>query len=273
MDFYGPLPRSVAVVRYVLVAIDVFTKFVEFYPLKKATTLAATRCLQNKYFPSVGKPKRILVDHGTQFTSRHFAAFTQENGVKLVFSSVRHPQGNPAERVMRELSRLFRTYCSDNHTGWAKAMKSFGDMINNVVHESTGFAPIQLHFGKVPSSPFRELFVYPSPDVHVDPNASYLLALDNLRSRAALRAGRAVVNKVEHRWQPGDLVWLRANPIPQDTSLQTRKFFPLYEGPYSVKKQVATKTYVLYHKDSERERGTFHAIHLRPYYPATPLNL
>ena len=113
---------------YVLVAIDVFSK------------LAINR-LEKHYFVTIGKPARVLVDHGKQFTAKRFGSFLGEHHVKLVFSSVRHPQGNPAERVMRELGRLFRTYCRNKQTTWAKEMRQFGELLNNVVHESIGFAP------------------------------------------------------------------------------------------------------------------------------------
>lgn len=34
------------------------------------------------------------------------------------FFSVRHPQSNPVERIMRELGRFFRIFCAE-HAKWA----------------------------------------------------------------------------------------------------------------------------------------------------------
>ena len=59
-----------------------------------------------------GKPKREReADHGTQFTSTVWQEGVKRRGIQPILSSIRHPQSNPSERIMRELSRLFRTYC------------------------------------------------------------------------------------------------------------------------------------------------------------------
>lgn len=47
---YGPLPRSRGGVCFVLVLLDVFTKFVIFYALKKTTTREILHRLVNDYF-------------------------------------------------------------------------------------------------------------------------------------------------------------------------------------------------------------------------------
>ncbi|MCI0560640.1 MAG: transposase family protein, partial [Nitrososphaera sp.] len=118
IDLYGPLPTSIGGVQYILVTIDTFSKLVNLFTLKKATAQVCVKKLRDHYFVNVGKPKRILSDHGSQFTARQWKQFAEESNVELVFSPIRHPQSNPSERVMRELGRYFRTYCSERHTGW-----------------------------------------------------------------------------------------------------------------------------------------------------------
>lgn len=69
IDLYGPLPPSRGGVTYLVVVLDVFSKFVALYTLKRATTAAILTHLQNRYFKEVGKPQKILSDCGTQFTA------------------------------------------------------------------------------------------------------------------------------------------------------------------------------------------------------------
>lgn len=41
IDFYGPLPRSSGGVQYILLALDIFSKYVCLYPMRNATTQSA----------------------------------------------------------------------------------------------------------------------------------------------------------------------------------------------------------------------------------------
>lgn len=101
VDFFGPLPKSVGGVAYIFVFLDAFSKYVKLYTIKKETTEIALKKLFEHYIPELGKPKRILADNGTQFTSRRWIEGLQRADIQIIYSSVRHPQGNPTERVMR----------------------------------------------------------------------------------------------------------------------------------------------------------------------------
>ena len=70
IDFIGPFPEASAGMKYILVCLDAFSKFVALYSLKKATTLSVINLIFKKYIPQHGKPLRIQADHGTQFTSK-----------------------------------------------------------------------------------------------------------------------------------------------------------------------------------------------------------
>ena len=60
VDLYGPLPKGRGGVNYLFVVLDVFTKFVKLYPIKKATSLVLARKIVNEYITEVGRPKIIL---------------------------------------------------------------------------------------------------------------------------------------------------------------------------------------------------------------------
>ena len=99
------------------------------------------------YPKRMGKPGQILSDNGTRFSSPTWRTALEKNGIAVCFSSIRHPQSNPAERVMRELGRLFRTLCSYRYTKWSRYVSEIKGLSNSTVHHSTGFAPCELQFG------------------------------------------------------------------------------------------------------------------------------
>jgi hypothetical protein len=67
-DILGPFPRAQGGYRFLIVAIDTFTKWVEAEPvgwINKENTVKFLRSIVMRF----GVPHRIILDNGTQFTS------------------------------------------------------------------------------------------------------------------------------------------------------------------------------------------------------------
>ena len=123
MDYYGPLPTSTSGVKYILVVVDNFKKYVKLYTMKKAT-MAITLNKLKLYIQEVGKPKSILTDNGTQFTSRSWIKSLGDLGIKPKYTAIQNPCTNLAERVNQQLGNIFRVMVGGHHTKWAKYVKT-----------------------------------------------------------------------------------------------------------------------------------------------------
>lgn len=66
--YYGPLSILSAIIRYSLVFVENSTKYVKLYALRRATT-GATLKNNKEYSNTYCKPKPLLTDNGTQFTT------------------------------------------------------------------------------------------------------------------------------------------------------------------------------------------------------------
>ncbi|XP_044762335.1 uncharacterized protein LOC123319431 [Coccinella septempunctata] len=164
---------------------------------------------------------------------------------------------------MKELSRLFRTYCSQQHSRWAYEVPKIQEILNEVVHESTGFSPRELQFGTprlrlLPDNLIIKNRVEPSLDVKLR------LASICLSKRASKRATRNPGKKL-HIFDIGDLVLLRANNSSSAIKSEIKKFLLLFEGPFRIKKKIHDHTYLLSLPNSDEERGIFHSSHLKLY--------
>jgi transposase InsO family protein len=95
VDIFGPLPVGRGGVRYILVCLEVFSKFVKLYPLRAATTRTCLSKIVAHYVVHVTRPKCILSDKGTQFASPTWGKKLAELGINVRFSPVRQPQANP----------------------------------------------------------------------------------------------------------------------------------------------------------------------------------
>ena len=115
IDFFGPLVKTKYGYEYILVVVDTFTKYTKLYPLRRATCKATIKQI-DKFINNLGKPQKILSDRGTQFTSKKWKEALRERDIKMILTSIRHPQANMVERVNREIARCFRTFLPEKKT-------------------------------------------------------------------------------------------------------------------------------------------------------------
>lgn len=90
MDIAGPLPTERAQCKYLLVAIDYFTKLIK----AEALVVISAQKIQKFIWHLIcrfGIPQRIITDNGRQFVERRLKDFLKEFGIKHVTSSVEHP--------------------------------------------------------------------------------------------------------------------------------------------------------------------------------------
>lgn len=67
--------------------------------------------------PKYGKPKRVLMDQGTQFMSeKKLLVKLKDKGIKYSLVSVRHPCANIVERTNKELGKFLRALIRSKHT-------------------------------------------------------------------------------------------------------------------------------------------------------------
>ena len=73
--------------KFILVATDYFTKWVEAIPLKNATSRDMVEFVREHIIYRLGIPQTITTDQGTMFTSGEFEEFATNMGIKLLNST------------------------------------------------------------------------------------------------------------------------------------------------------------------------------------------
>lgn len=267
VDFYSPLLRSSNRYQYIFVVLDAFSKYVKLYPIRQATTIIVVNKIRGAYIEEFGKPAAVLADNGSQFTSRKWRDALAELGIKSRFCSIRHPQSNPTERVMKELGRFFRVFCAEAHSTWAKYIPQIEELLNITTDLSTGYTPYELQFGKRPQDGLDTLLSFPENN-EPSHEQKILLANDRIlknfyRRRDAQKSVSAVVLNI------GDLVLLRV-PYPSSAIEKvTAKFFHLYYGPYRLSEKYGENAYRLVDPENPAiVKGTYNRSSLRKYYPS-----
>lgn len=266
VDFYGPLPTGIFQFAYIFVVVDNFSRFIKLYPLRRANAKICIKKLTSDYFSKFGIPKNIVSDHGRQFISKQWQTSLRNYNIEVNHTSIYHPQSNPAERVMRELGRMFRTYCHDKHNTWPQYVPYIEWTLNNVRHESTHFTPSELFLKQIRHNPLSPLIQFPTSDLP-DYSKKLILANEVQMTKAEARKKRHDQKIKSSPFKLDDLVLVKTHKLSNQIEKKINKFFQLYEGPYKIKKIKSVNAYVLVHPDDDTPKGTYNIIHLKHYIP------
>jgi ribonuclease HI len=94
LDLLGPLPPAQGNLKYVVVAVEYFSKWIEAKPLATITSATIQKFFWQNIVCRFSVPKAITVDNITQFDAKTFKTFCDQIGTKIHFASVRHPESN-----------------------------------------------------------------------------------------------------------------------------------------------------------------------------------
>ena len=94
IDIVGPLPLGKGQVKFLLVAIDYFTKWVEAEALATITKARIQNFVWKNIICRFGILLTIISDNGRHFDSQGFKDFCSGLGIKNQYSSPGHPQAN-----------------------------------------------------------------------------------------------------------------------------------------------------------------------------------
>lgn len=271
-DIMGPFPRSTKGFKYLLVLVDIYTKWVELFPLRSATGAIIARHLRETVY-RWGTPKVLLTDNGTEFVNKSLEKEAQELGITLQRTPSYHPQANPTERVNRNLKAMIATYVGDYHVNWDRYLPEFMFVLNTSKHSSVGCSPSYLNLG-------REL---DRPHVAGKTGAEkttatildwkkHLLAIQDLQKQVERNLLESSERQCRHynlrrrdrRFEPGDLVLRLAHPLSSAAQGFAAKLAPRYDGPYRIKKKISSLRYLLADAGG-REKGVAHVSQIKPY--------
>ena len=90
----GSFPLGKKQLKFLIVAIDYFTKWVEAEPVMTITKAKVTSSMWKNIMCKFGVPRVIMLDNGIHFDNPNFQKICQDLGVKNHYSSPRHPQAN-----------------------------------------------------------------------------------------------------------------------------------------------------------------------------------
>ena len=121
----GTAPYRKEAVKFFIVTINYFTKWVEAEPTTTITEAKITSFVWKNIVYRFGIPNIIISDNGKQFDNPMFRKFCQELGIKNHYSS-RHPQANGQTEVTnRNLLKIIKTWLEGQSVHGQKSYLTF----------------------------------------------------------------------------------------------------------------------------------------------------
>ncbi|GJY37775.1 reverse transcriptase domain-containing protein [Tanacetum coccineum] len=148
MDILGPLPEAPGKVKYVIVAVDYFTKWIEAKPLARTTGKEVKKFVWDNIVCRFGLPKIITTDNGTNFVNDPFKGLCEKLNIIQINTAVAHPQANGlVERANRSLMEGIKTRLGRERKGWVDELPNVLWAHRTSLKTSNKETPYNLTFG------------------------------------------------------------------------------------------------------------------------------
>jgi len=135
-----PLARQNSGFRYMLVAIDTFSRYAWVEPLKRKTGLEVVRGFK-QILKSGRKPKKICTDMGKEYLNREVQQFLTQQGI-IHYSLASDTKASIAERFNRTLKdRMWRYIMANNTRRYVNVLSKLVEGYNQRKHRVLGVAP------------------------------------------------------------------------------------------------------------------------------------
>ena len=141
-------PTAVRQLKFLVVGIDYFTKWVEAKALATITEKNIRNFVWRNIICRFRIPKILVSNNGKQFDNSAFRDLCSELGIKNHYSSPAHPQANgQVEVTNRSLLKIIKTLLEGAKGIWSNELPSILLAYRTTARTPTGETPFRLAYG------------------------------------------------------------------------------------------------------------------------------
>ena len=251
LDILGPLPVTTRGNKYIIVVCDYFTRWGEAYSLPNQEAVTVARVLVEEWICRFGTPDTIHSDQGRNFESQLFSEVCRLLDIKKTRTTPYHPQSDGlVERLNRTLLTMLSIKANEDQENWDLCLPEIMMAYRTSVHETTGFTPFQLMFGREVRLPLDVMFGGP-PEPCEEPTGYAFQLRKRLKEAYELVRQKTQAEQKRQKdsydrrvsgtkFKIGDRVWLHSPAVPKG---QSPKFHLPWKGPFVIVKALSDVTY------------------------------
>ena len=130
-------------IKYLLCAIDLFSKYAWVVPIKDKKGTSIVNAFQ-KIISEGRKPNKIWVDQGSEFYNNSFKDFLKINNIEM-YSTYNKGKSVVAERFIRTLkNKIFKHMTAISKNVYFDVLDDIVNKYNNTVHRTIKMKPIDV---------------------------------------------------------------------------------------------------------------------------------
>ena len=148
LDILGPCPIGTRQMKFLVVGIDYFIKWVEAEPLASITQQNVKNFVWKNIMCRFGVPRVLVFDNGRQFDNALFKDFCEHFGIQNHYSSPAHPDANgQVEVTNRSLLKIIKTRLEGVKGVWSDELPGVLQAYRMMVRTPTRETPFKLAYG------------------------------------------------------------------------------------------------------------------------------
>lgn len=274
LDHFGPTVKSNRGHEWLLVVVDVFSKYVLLHPSRNGGAKEVVNFLERDVFLRMGVPETLLSDNARALVGRRMIELLNKYSVTHWTNAIFHSQSNPAERYIRTVVDAVRSQLFANgrsQRNWDLDIPMIQSAINCTVNEATGKTPFFINFG-------REMILSGDDYQLIQPEADRLNMSEGEISSQFARVRREVYDHLTRshvvyeraynrgteakEFQIGDQVWKRNRVLSSRPAHFSIKLAPKFLLA-TVTRRIGKDTYEV----REIESGSTSKLHANDLFP------
>ncbi|GJT30819.1 reverse transcriptase domain-containing protein [Tanacetum coccineum] len=277
IDIAGPFPEGPGKVKFLIVSMDYFTKWIEAKVVATISGTQVKKFVWNDIVCRFGLHREIISDNGKQFSGDPFKDWCEKLNIVQRFTSVKHPQSKGlVEWANRSLGEGIKARLGENNKNWLEELPhvlwAHRTMIKSS-NDDTSFSLTYRTEAVIPAEIGMPTYRTTAVDVvHNDDELRLNLDLvEERHERAAIREAQEKLKMKRYygarvknvAFGAGDFVY-RSNDASH--AIEGGKLGPKWEGLYEVLDALGDGAYKLRSSDGMALPRTWNITNLKKCY-------
>lgn len=251
-DILGELPETQKGNKYILVVSDYFSKWTESFPMPNMEAVTVAKLIVEEVITRFGVPSYIHSDQGRQYESKLFQEVCRVLNIKKTRTTPYHPQSDGmVEKFNGTLAKMLSAYVNDNQNDWDEHLPYVMMAYRCAEHETTGYTPNYLMFGREVSTPVDLMFEMPR-SIKNTPTHQWAWKMKERieTAHSVVRENTGAAMKRQKRYHDRKLSWEKFEKdddvyifFPVRKSGHSAKFTSFWRGPFRVEGRCTDVTY------------------------------